>query len=49
VAVKTWCEIFGEERATLLGVLRDKEAAAVYRELAEITGLVALPSFRGAS
>jgi len=48
VAVQTWREVFGEEKCALVfGVLRDKEAAAIFQELAEIAAAVFLPRFRG--
>ncbi len=48
VVVKAWREHFGNEKAALVfGLLGDKDAAAVYRELAGIAGFVVLPRFRG--
>ncbi len=48
LAAAAWREEFGDEKAALVfGILRDKDAAAVYRELAKVAGSVVLPSFRG--
>ncbi|MBA3385739.1 MAG: bifunctional folylpolyglutamate synthase/dihydrofolate synthase [Chthoniobacterales bacterium] len=48
VAAATWRDAFGKKKAALvLGVLRDKETAALYRELAPIAEFVVLPRFRG--
>ena len=48
VLAKTWCEVFGDEKATLIfGVFRDKEVAAIFREFAGIAAAVYLPAFRG--
>jgi dihydrofolate synthase/folylpolyglutamate synthase len=48
VLVETWREVFGEEKATLIfGVLADKAAAEIYRELGQITASIVLPRFRG--
>jgi dihydrofolate synthase/folylpolyglutamate synthase len=48
VLAKTWREVFGAERATLIfGVFRDKEVAAIFRELASIAATIYLPVFRG--
>ncbi len=47
-AAQAWREDFGDERAALVfGVMRDKDVAAVYRELSEVAGLVVLAPFRG--
>jgi len=48
VLAKTWREVFGDEKATLIfGVFRDKEVASIFRELAGIVTAVYLPVFRG--
>ncbi|MBA2432304.1 MAG: bifunctional folylpolyglutamate synthase/dihydrofolate synthase [Chthoniobacterales bacterium] len=48
VAVETWRQTFGNERATLiLGLMRDKDAAGMWRELSTIAARVILPHFRG--
>ncbi|MDQ3120747.1 MAG: bifunctional folylpolyglutamate synthase/dihydrofolate synthase [Verrucomicrobiota bacterium] len=48
VVAETWRQIFGAEKAALVfGVLRDKDIAAVYRELSGLTALVVLPRFTG--
>ena len=48
VLAETWRENFGEAKATLiLGLLRDKNAADIYRALAPVTSSVILPRFRG--
>lgn len=48
IAAETWRQMFDAEKATLLfGVLRDKDIAAVYRELTAIADRVVLPRFRG--
>jgi dihydrofolate synthase/folylpolyglutamate synthase len=46
--VQTWREVFHDEKATLVfGVLKDKNAAEIYRTLSSITDSVLLPTFRG--
>jgi dihydrofolate synthase/folylpolyglutamate synthase len=48
VLAETWREVFSEEKAALIfGVLRDKNAAKIYRELADLVDSVFLPTFRG--
>ncbi|CAN5626131.1 folylpolyglutamate synthase/dihydrofolate synthase family protein [soil metagenome] len=48
VAAATWQELFGEEKAVIvLGLMRDKDAAGVVRELAPIAAIFILPQFRG--
>ena len=48
VAAQAWREEFGNKKAALVfGLLRDKDAAAVYRELSAIADLVVLAPFRG--
>ncbi len=46
--VQTWREVFHDEKATLVfGVLKDKNAAEIYRTLSSIADSVVLPAFRG--
>lgn len=48
VLAQTWRERFSNTKAALVfGVLRDKEAAAIYRALSGIVDSVFLPEFRG--
>jgi dihydrofolate synthase / folylpolyglutamate synthase len=48
IAAAAWQESFGDEKATLiLGLMRDKDAAAIWQELSGITTRVILPHFRG--
>ncbi|MEP6937399.1 MAG: folylpolyglutamate synthase/dihydrofolate synthase family protein [Chthoniobacterales bacterium] len=48
VLAQTWRERFGNTKAALVfGILRDKEAAAIYRALSGIVDSVFLPEFRG--
>ncbi len=48
VLAQTWREEFpGEQAALILGVFTDKDAAAIFRELAGITAAIFLPQFRG--
>ena len=48
VLVETWRTVFGDARATIvLAVLRDKDAAAMVRELAPIARRFILPQSRG--
>lgn len=48
VAVETWREVFGDEKCALVfGLLREKDADAIYRELALIASFVVLSGFRG--
>lgn len=48
VLAQTWREVFGQEKAALiLGVMRDKDATAIYRELMDISDTLFLPGFRG--
>ena len=47
VLAKTWRSVFGDERATIiLAVLRDKDAAAIVRELTPIANRFILPHIR---
>jgi dihydrofolate synthase/folylpolyglutamate synthase len=47
VLAKTWRSVFGDERATIiLAVLRDKDAAAIVRELTPIADRFILPHIR---
>ena len=46
--VQTWREVFRDDKATLIfGVLKDKNAAEIYRALSNIADSVLLPVFRG--
>lgn len=48
ILARTWRETFGDEKATLvLGIFADKDAPAIYRELAPIAARVVLTNFRG--
>ncbi|MDQ2919640.1 MAG: bifunctional folylpolyglutamate synthase/dihydrofolate synthase [Verrucomicrobiota bacterium] len=48
VLVETWRETFGTEKAGLiLGVMRDKNVEAIFRELEPIAEVVILTTFRG--
>jgi dihydrofolate synthase/folylpolyglutamate synthase len=48
VLATSWRGVFGDETAVLiLGVMRDKNVAEIYRELSAIVESVVLPRFRG--